>query len=239
MREALAIYNATKAKRIDHVAMRPRVAPNFNSDDHGGNVIVLMGVAEQALDAPPAQPARGHQRSTGKASSGIGLDPDSVRRGVRGPVADPAGQGAGFHDGGKTGYLLRANHPQESVLERPRKDGRPQLSNVLQFGRRRRAHPGSRSPPTGRSTTTSSAIRGPRSSTSEGTSGPYVVLEGEAELSAGSRPRPTTPRGRTVGLLPYRSTASTTHWDDHRVAMVRDRLVHRPSGRAYGALRDG
>lgn len=51
--ESVLIYNATRAKRIDNVAVRPRVSLNFETDDGGDDVVVLTGVAEQALDAPP------------------------------------------------------------------------------------------------------------------------------------------------------------------------------------------
>jgi PPOX class probable F420-dependent enzyme len=50
--DALLIYNANGAHRLEHVAARPRVSLNFNSDDHGGSVVVLAGAAELATDAP-------------------------------------------------------------------------------------------------------------------------------------------------------------------------------------------
>lgn len=50
--DTVLIYNATKAKRLDHVAVRPRVSLNFETDETGDDVIVITGVAEQALDAP-------------------------------------------------------------------------------------------------------------------------------------------------------------------------------------------
>src|SRR3954470_4463758 len=49
---SVLIYNATRAKRLEHVAVRPRVSLNFQADEHGGDVVVITGVAEQALDAP-------------------------------------------------------------------------------------------------------------------------------------------------------------------------------------------
>ena len=50
--ETVLIYNATKALRLQHVAVRPRVALNFETDANGDDVVVIAGVAEQALDAP-------------------------------------------------------------------------------------------------------------------------------------------------------------------------------------------
>jgi PPOX class probable F420-dependent enzyme len=49
--DSVLIYNDIKAKRLEHVAVRPRVALHFNDDD-GGDVVVLAGVAEQDLEAP-------------------------------------------------------------------------------------------------------------------------------------------------------------------------------------------
>ena len=73
--DAVLIYNATNAKRLDHVAVRPRVSLNFDSDEHGDNVVVMTGVAEQALDVPPAERARGVPRQVPRRhASSIGMD---------------------------------------------------------------------------------------------------------------------------------------------------------------------
>jgi PPOX class probable F420-dependent enzyme len=50
--ESVLIYNANAAHRIAHVAARPTVSMNFNSDSDGGDVMVFAGVAEHAGDAP-------------------------------------------------------------------------------------------------------------------------------------------------------------------------------------------
>ena len=51
--ESVLIYNATRARRLEHVAMQPRVSLHFDTDEHANEVIVMAGVAEQAADAPP------------------------------------------------------------------------------------------------------------------------------------------------------------------------------------------
>lgn len=48
----MLIYNANRAHRIAHVAARPAVALNFNSDSDGDDVVVFAGVAERAGDVP-------------------------------------------------------------------------------------------------------------------------------------------------------------------------------------------
>src|SRR3954453_942130 len=50
--DSVLIYNATQAKRIAHVAVRPRVSLNFQANEHGGDIVVITGIAKQALDAP-------------------------------------------------------------------------------------------------------------------------------------------------------------------------------------------
>jgi PPOX class probable F420-dependent enzyme len=66
--ESVLIYNATRARRLEHVAVRPRVSLHFDSDEHADEVIVLAGVAEQAADVPPATE---NQAYLGKYRHGI------------------------------------------------------------------------------------------------------------------------------------------------------------------------
>ncbi|MDQ0379393.1 TIGR03667 family PPOX class F420-dependent oxidoreductase [Amycolatopsis thermophila] len=47
------IYNAAKAKRLDHIRDRPQVSLNFDSDGQGGNIVVFRGLARPA-DTQPA-----------------------------------------------------------------------------------------------------------------------------------------------------------------------------------------
>ncbi len=51
--EALIVYNRSDAHRLEHVAVRPRVALNLDGNGYGGDIVVLLGLAEQALDVPP------------------------------------------------------------------------------------------------------------------------------------------------------------------------------------------
>ena len=51
--DSVLVYNDHRARRLQHVAVRPRVALNFHADGGGDDVVVITGVAEQALDAPP------------------------------------------------------------------------------------------------------------------------------------------------------------------------------------------
>ena len=78
--ESVLIYNATQARRIENVAVRPRVSLNFEADEHGGNVVVLTGVAEQALDAPPVTEHHEYLAKYADAIEGIGSDREKFAR---------------------------------------------------------------------------------------------------------------------------------------------------------------
>jgi PPOX class probable F420-dependent enzyme len=79
-RDAALIYNATNAKRLDHVAVRPRVSLNFEADEHGGDVVVIAGVAEQALDAPANKDHADYVAKYAEAIARIGSDPEKFAR---------------------------------------------------------------------------------------------------------------------------------------------------------------
>lgn len=51
--ESILIYNMTDAKRIDHVAHRPRVALHFDGDGAGRDIVVFTGTACRADGIPP------------------------------------------------------------------------------------------------------------------------------------------------------------------------------------------
>jgi PPOX class probable F420-dependent enzyme len=71
--DAVLIYNANGAKRLEHVAVRPRVSLNFEADDNGGDVVVFAGVAEQALDTPPPNEHEAYVTKYTDAIAGLGL----------------------------------------------------------------------------------------------------------------------------------------------------------------------
>ena len=84
--DSVLIYNATNAKRLEHIAVRPRVSLNFEADEHGGDVVVIAGVAEQALDAPAN---KDHEAYSAKYAAGIqrlGSDPEKFARDYSVPV---------------------------------------------------------------------------------------------------------------------------------------------------------
>ena len=130
---------------------------------------------------------------------------------------------------------VRATH--QSVLTTVRRDGRPQLSNVV--------HAAGDDGVIRISTTADRAkyanlVREPWAALHVNGSSfwGYAVLEGDVALS----PIAAEPDDATVEeLVDYFRTVSGEHddWDDYRAAMVRERrvVVHLTPTRAYGALR--
>jgi PPOX class probable F420-dependent enzyme len=52
----ILVYNLHSANRITHIRQRPEVSLNFDGDGHGGNVVVIAGLARIAPDEPlPSQ----------------------------------------------------------------------------------------------------------------------------------------------------------------------------------------
>lgn len=51
---AVLIYSQPDTAKLKGINRNGRVALNFNSDEHGGNVIILKGNAEIVTDGPPA-----------------------------------------------------------------------------------------------------------------------------------------------------------------------------------------
>lgn len=50
--DSILVYNSVKAKRVNHVSDRPRVALHFDGDGTGGDIVVFTGTASLATDVP-------------------------------------------------------------------------------------------------------------------------------------------------------------------------------------------
>ena len=78
--ESALVYNATRARRIENVAVRPRVSLHFETDENGDDVVVLTGVAEQALDVPPVTEHEQYLAKYAAAIERIGSDREKFAR---------------------------------------------------------------------------------------------------------------------------------------------------------------
>ena len=69
--ETVVIYSQPGA-RVRNIAANPKVTLNFDGDGHGGNVVVLSGIARLDADAPTADANRAWLESTPRRSRSSG-----------------------------------------------------------------------------------------------------------------------------------------------------------------------
>jgi PPOX class probable F420-dependent enzyme len=80
------VYSANDAKRLEHVAVRPWVSLNFDGDGQGGDIVVLLGVAEQAPDEPSADQNEPYLAKYRERIGGIGMTEESFAQAYSVPL---------------------------------------------------------------------------------------------------------------------------------------------------------
>ena len=73
--ESFLIYSQPQAFKVRNIARNPRVAINFNSDEHGGDVIVFRGNASLDRSASPADEVPGYLEKYRTGIEGLGSSP--------------------------------------------------------------------------------------------------------------------------------------------------------------------
>ena len=74
--ETILMYSQSGAPKVRNVGANPRVAVNFNSDPHGGDVVVLIG--EAALDeAATGTPPPGYVAKYADGMASLGMTPEA------------------------------------------------------------------------------------------------------------------------------------------------------------------
>ncbi|HEY2794906.1 MAG TPA: TIGR03667 family PPOX class F420-dependent oxidoreductase [Micromonosporaceae bacterium] len=68
---SLLIFNRPDAVRLGHIRRRPRVALNFDSDDNGDDVVVLVGTASIEPDQVPAHEVDAYRDKYGDRAAAI------------------------------------------------------------------------------------------------------------------------------------------------------------------------
>lgn len=53
--EAVWVYSQDNVPKVRNIADRPQVSLNFNSTEHGGDVVIITGTAEIKRDGPQAE----------------------------------------------------------------------------------------------------------------------------------------------------------------------------------------
>jgi PPOX class probable F420-dependent enzyme len=78
--DCVIVYNRGEAHRLNHLAVRPRVALNFDGNGKGGDIVVLTGAAEQAADLPGPDEHRGYAEKYGDAMARVSGSAEAFAR---------------------------------------------------------------------------------------------------------------------------------------------------------------
>ena len=75
--EEMLIYSKPDQPKLRNIARNPRVALNFDGDGQGGDIVVIVGEARLAAEAPPADEVAAYVEKYRAAIARIGTSPDS------------------------------------------------------------------------------------------------------------------------------------------------------------------
>ncbi len=75
--ETFLIYSKPKAPKLQNIARHPRVALSLNSDNDGGDIVILTGDAQIVTDTPAADQVGPYLEKYRAGIAGIGLTPAS------------------------------------------------------------------------------------------------------------------------------------------------------------------
>jgi PPOX class probable F420-dependent enzyme len=84
--DSVLVYSQPNTPKLRAIQANPNVTLNFNSDEHGGNVIVLKGTAERVANSPaaPDVPAYVEKYSGGFAS--LNMTPEDFAAAYSEPI---------------------------------------------------------------------------------------------------------------------------------------------------------
>ncbi len=71
--QALLIFSEANRAKLRHIAENPRVAVSFNTDEEGGDVVVLLGNAEILSQPPPQNRVRAYLRKYAAGIEDLGM----------------------------------------------------------------------------------------------------------------------------------------------------------------------
>ncbi len=77
--ETAMIFSQVGAAKVRHIARNPRVALNFNTDEDGGDVGVLIGEARLLEGTPPPVRLEAYMQKYAVGIQDLGLTPESMR----------------------------------------------------------------------------------------------------------------------------------------------------------------
>ncbi len=84
--EAFLIYSMPDTHKVDHIHRGSRVALNLNTDETGGDVVVITGDAFADPHAPPADQNEAYVAKYAKHIKNIGYTPESFAAAYSVPI---------------------------------------------------------------------------------------------------------------------------------------------------------
>lgn len=84
--EDILVFSEPGAAKVRHIAARPQVAVNFNSDEEGSEVVVLLGEARLAEAPVPEARLRAYLRKYREGIEDLEMTPDSFRQAYAVPI---------------------------------------------------------------------------------------------------------------------------------------------------------
>jgi PPOX class probable F420-dependent enzyme len=76
--EQIVIYSQPNQLKIRSIEANPRVSLHFNSDEHGGNIVVLTGAARVAPEMPEPKEIPAYVEKYTQVIAAMGADPDQM-----------------------------------------------------------------------------------------------------------------------------------------------------------------
>lgn len=74
--ESFLLYSEPQAHKLAHIANHPTVALNLNSDSADVGVVVIIGTAALAPDAPPPHKHKSYMKKYGKGIAELKMTPE-------------------------------------------------------------------------------------------------------------------------------------------------------------------
>lgn len=75
--EQILIYSMPETPKLRNIERQPNISFHLNSDEHGGNVVVITGEAQIDRGAPPASSVPTYVDKYGSGIATIGMTPES------------------------------------------------------------------------------------------------------------------------------------------------------------------
>jgi PPOX class probable F420-dependent enzyme len=84
--QTVLIFSEPQKAKLRHIARNPRVALNFNTDEEGGDVVVLTGEARVLDEQPPPNREKAYLRKYAKGIKSLDMTADQFRDAYSVPI---------------------------------------------------------------------------------------------------------------------------------------------------------